>query len=118
MMNDDGERDRLLAERAKLEADLGAIRQVKNANELEIIRKDLHPSDDFRLRRENELVARKSGAAARERLAEIVARLREIKPRSTESEQAETLRSILETLVEIRDALKTKSSYAEESEGF
>lgn len=105
-MNSDSERSRLLAEKSQLEAALGEIRQKKNAHELEILHQQLNPRDEFRLRRQIELEARQGGAAARERIAEIVARLQELKSQSPESTQAETLQAILETLREIRDDLQ------------
>ena len=109
-MNADNERGRLIAEKAKLEAYIGEIRQRKNARELEIIRKQFEPRDDFRLRREIELEARQAATPARERLAEIVARLQELKPKGNENPQAETLRAILETLVEIKDFITSMDS--------
>ena len=107
-MTAEEERERLIAEKAQLEAELGEIRQRKNARELEIIRKQFEPRDDFRLRREIELEARQAATPARERVAEIAARLQEIGPKRNENPQAETLRAILQALVDIRDAIKSR----------
>jgi hypothetical protein len=109
-MSSDNERGALLAEKAQLEASLGEIRQKKNAKELEVLRQRLDSRDEFKIRRQIELEARQAGAPARERVAEIVARLQELKPQSPEYTQAEILRSVLETLREIRDELQKSRS--------
>ena len=109
-MSCDNERGLLLAEKAQLEATLGDIRQKKNAQELEVLRQQLDPRDEFKARRQIELEARAVGAPARERIAEIVARLQELKPQSPEYTQTELLKAILETLREIKDDLQKSRS--------
>jgi hypothetical protein len=105
------EREQLLAKKTEVELALAAIRNRKQARELDVLKRNLTPREEFSQRRQISIEARQEGDALRTLLAEVNAKLASTRVPQEQS-QAQLLEGIIAVLEEIRDSMPKAESWS------
>ena len=105
------EREQLLAKKTEIELALAAIRNRKQARELDVLKRNMTPREEFSQRRQLSIEARQEGDTLRGRLAEINAKLSVTKAPQEQS-QTQLLEGIMAVLEEIRDSMPKAESWS------
>jgi BMFP domain-containing protein YqiC len=103
-------REKFLAEKTEIELSLAAIRNRKQAKELDVLKRNMTPREEFSQRRQISIEARQEGDALREQLAAVNAKLA-VTRIPQEQSQLQLLEGIMSVLEEIRDAIPRTESW-------